>query len=131
MYGKGDKAETMAHCLKLLSVQQKITEEERGIRMEFYRSAGRTTLEQDDSSGQKTTDKASDYQETIDDAEDLVCALPPALLDTVRDLLFFVYEVNQRAQELYLKAEMIYAQRTIHSGIGNDSPTKPTGGIGE
>lgn len=112
-------------------MQQHFTEEERGIRMEFYRGAGSTDTHQEERAEQKTADYTSDYQHEIDDAEHLVCALPPALLDTVRDLLFFVYEVNQRAQELYLKAELIYAQRTVHGGTGDDTPTEPARSISE
>ncbi|HRE56696.1 MAG: hypothetical protein ACK5C0_07910 [Candidatus Kapaibacterium sp.] len=99
--------------------------------MTDHRGSGSTHTEQGGSADDQTASTMSEYYQTIDDAEHLMCALPPALLDTVRDLLFFVYEVNQRAQELYVQAEIIYAQRTLHSGIGNDTPAESAGSISE
>lgn len=99
--------------------------------MTDHRGAGSTHHEHGGSADEQAAETMSAMYRTIDDAEHLMCALPPALLDTVRDLLFFVYEVNQRAQELYIQAEIIYAQRTLHGGIRNDTPAESAGSTGE
>ena len=53
--------------------------------MTDHRGSGSTHTEQGGSADDQTASTMSEYYQTIDDAEHLMCALPPALLDTVRD----------------------------------------------
>lgn len=72
-----------------------------------------------------------DSLETRKELETMFGVAPVAMNNAVRDLLLFVYNVNELTQQLLKKAEVVYAQRTIHSGIGNDSPANPLGDIGK
>lgn len=62
---------------------------------------------------------------------DILGGVPSELYSAVTEALLYVYRANKKAQELLKQAEHIYAQRTLHGGVGNDTPTDAAGSVGQ
>lgn len=62
---------------------------------------------------------------------DILGGVPSELYQAVTEALLYVYRANKKAQELLKHAEHIYAQRTLHSSVGNDTPTDAAGSISQ